>query len=154
MTTRAPRVAVAAPSRAAADAGARIGAEGGGAVDAAVAAMLVSLVTEPGIVSLAGGAFATVLPGPGQPPVTVDGYVEMPGRGLPPEAFGRGLRQLVTSYGGHTEMTVGHGSVATPGVLRWPGRAPDADGAAIREHGWGTPAHTDADESGDDAPSE
>jgi crotonobetainyl-CoA:carnitine CoA-transferase CaiB-like acyl-CoA transferase len=29
---------------------------------------------------------------------------------------------------------------ATPGVLRWPGRQPDADGAGIREHGW------DADE--------
>jgi crotonobetainyl-CoA:carnitine CoA-transferase CaiB-like acyl-CoA transferase len=25
---------------------------------------------------------------------------------------------------------------ATPGVLRWPGPQPDADGAAIREHGW------------------
>ena len=25
---------------------------------------------------------------------------------------------------------------ATPGVLRWSGRARDADGAAIRERGW------------------
>lgn len=25
---------------------------------------------------------------------------------------------------------------ATPGVLRWPGRPPDADGDEIREHGW------------------
>jgi gamma-glutamyltranspeptidase/glutathione hydrolase len=49
--------------------------------------------------------------------VTIDGYVEMPGRGLPREAFGRGTRDLVTEYGGHTAMTVGHGSVATPGVL-------------------------------------
>jgi crotonobetainyl-CoA:carnitine CoA-transferase CaiB-like acyl-CoA transferase len=40
---------------------------------------------------------------------------------------------------------------ATPGVLRWPGRAPDADGAAIRAHGWGTPA--DTDEPGDAEPS-
>ncbi len=113
----APRVVVAAPSRAAADAGARVASEGGGAADAAVAAMLVSLVTEPGIVSLAGGAFCTVAPADGSPALTVDGYVEMPGRGLPPEGFGHGLRHLVTEYGGHTEMTVGHGSVATPGVL-------------------------------------
>ena len=28
---------------------------------------------------------------------------------------------------------------ATPGVLRWHGRAIDADGAAIRAHGWGPP---------------
>ncbi|MFZ0160590.1 MAG: gamma-glutamyltransferase, partial [Kineosporiaceae bacterium] len=94
-----PRVAVASPNRDAADAGARMGGEGGNAVDAAVAAMLVTCVTEPGIVSLAGGAFATVAPADGAPPVTVDGYVEMPGRGLPAEAFGRGTRGLVTAYG-------------------------------------------------------
>jgi crotonobetainyl-CoA:carnitine CoA-transferase CaiB-like acyl-CoA transferase len=29
---------------------------------------------------------------------------------------------------------------ATPGMLRWPGRRLDADGAAIREHGWDAPA--------------
>ncbi len=40
---------------------------------------------------------------------------------------------------------------ATPGVLRWPGRAADADGAAIRAHGWGAPSGTD--EPADVAPS-
>ncbi len=115
-TPAAARVAVAAPNALAAQAGTRIGAEGGGAVDAALAAMMVTLVSEPGIVSFGGGAFVTVA-GPGQPAVTVDGYVEMPGRGLPPEAFGRGTRDVVTEYGGYTAMTVGHGSVATPGVL-------------------------------------
>ncbi len=112
-----PRVAVATPNSYGAQAGSRMGAEGGNAVDAAVAAMLVTCVTEPGIVSLAGGAFATVATADGAPPVTVDGYVEMPGRGLPASAFGQGTRELVTEYGGHTAMTVGHGSVATPGVL-------------------------------------
>lgn len=29
---------------------------------------------------------------------------------------------------------------ATPGVLRWPGRGPDADGDEIRANGWGEPA--------------
>jgi gamma-glutamyltranspeptidase/glutathione hydrolase len=110
------RVAVAAPSPLAARAGARVAADGGNAVDTALASMMVALVTEPGIVSLGGGAFVTVGP-PGGTAVTIDGYVEMPGRGLPPDAFGRGVREVVTAYGGHTAMTVGHGSVATPGVL-------------------------------------
>lgn len=56
------RVVVAAPNRLAAEAGARVGAEGGSAVDAALAAMLVTFVTEPGVVSIGGGAFVTVAP--------------------------------------------------------------------------------------------
>lgn len=111
------RLAAACPNEDAAQAARRIGLEGGNAVDAAVAAMLVVSVNEPGMVSLAGGAFITVDPGDGRAPVTIDGYVEMPGRGLPPDAFGRGLREIYTDYGGGTHMTIGHGSVATPGVL-------------------------------------
>jgi gamma-glutamyltranspeptidase/glutathione hydrolase len=115
---RDARVVVAAPNRLAADAGARLGAEGGSAVDAALASMLVTLVTEPGIVSIGGGAFVTVAP-PGEAPVTVDGYVEMPGRGLPPSAFRQGTRDIYNAeYAGGTSMTVGHGSVGTPGLLR------------------------------------
>jgi crotonobetainyl-CoA:carnitine CoA-transferase CaiB-like acyl-CoA transferase len=63
-------------------------------------------------------------------------------------------REAIVDVGGVPMQGLVAKLSATPGVLRWPGRAPDADGAAIREHGWGTPAHTDADESGDDAPSE
>ena len=59
MTTR---IAVAAPSNVGAEAALRMVEAGGGAVDAAVAAALVTMVTEPGIVSLAGGAFVTVWP--------------------------------------------------------------------------------------------
>ena len=33
-------------------------------------------------------------------PVVVDGNVEMPGRGLPPERFGAGVREIHTTYGG------------------------------------------------------
>jgi gamma-glutamyltranspeptidase/glutathione hydrolase len=112
----AVRVVVAAPNQRAAQAGARVGAEGGTAVDAALAAMLVTLVTEPGVVSLGGGAFVTIAP-PGEPPVTLDGYVEMPGRGLPPSAFRQGTREIVSEYAGGTTMTVGWGSVGTPGAL-------------------------------------
>ncbi len=114
MTTR---VAVAASNELAAAAGVRLAAAGGNAVDAALAAVLVAMVCEPGICALAGGAFVTVAPDDGGPPVTVDGNVEMPGRGLPPERFGGGTREVTSGYGGGITMTIGHGSVATPGAL-------------------------------------
>jgi gamma-glutamyltranspeptidase/glutathione hydrolase len=111
------RVAVATSNQLATDAALTLAAAGGNAVDAAVAAVLVAMVCEPGICSPAGGAYVTVAPADGSAPVTVDGNVEMPGRGLPPEAFGRGLREVTTEYGGGLTMTIGHASVATPGAL-------------------------------------
>ena len=108
---------MAASNALAAEAGVRLRAAGGNAVDAAVAAALVAMVCEPGVCAVAGGAYVTVAPADGSPPVTVDGNVEMPGRGLPPERFGGGLRQVTTAYGGNLVMDVGHGSVATPGAL-------------------------------------
>ncbi len=111
------RVAVAASNALATDAALRLAESGGNAVDAALAAILVAMVCEPGICSPAGGAYVTIAPADGSTPVTVDGNVEMPGRGLPPEAFGRGLREVTTEYGGGLTMTVGHASVATPGAL-------------------------------------
>jgi gamma-glutamyltranspeptidase/glutathione hydrolase len=110
------RVAVAAPSALATDAALRVAESGGGAVDAAVAATLVAMVTEPGIVSLGGGAYVTVWPA-GAEPVTVDGYVAMPGLGRPAGAPPPSSRQISTGYGGGLTMTAGHGSVATPGAL-------------------------------------
>ena len=110
------RVGVSSTSRMAAEAGARIADEGGNAVDAAVAAVLVSLVTEPGVCSLGGGAFImTALPG-GEA-VMIDGYAEMPGRGLEPVHFGRGVHDVYLDYGGGLETTVGYGSIATPGAV-------------------------------------
>jgi gamma-glutamyltranspeptidase/glutathione hydrolase len=110
------RVAVAAPNRHAAEAGVQAVADGGNAVDAALAAMLVALVSEPGVASVGGGAFVTVSP-PDGPAVTVDGTVAMPGQGLPRSAFGRGLDQVRMEYGGGMVTEVGHGSVGTPGAL-------------------------------------
>jgi gamma-glutamyltranspeptidase/glutathione hydrolase len=113
----AVRVAVAAPNQAAADAGVQAGARGGNAVDAAVAAVLVALTSEPGVASLGGGAFLTIAPADSSAMVTVDGAVSMPGHGLGADAFGGGLRDVLFSYGGGTAMSVGHGSVGTPGGL-------------------------------------
>ncbi|MDP9240963.1 MAG: gamma-glutamyltransferase, partial [Actinomycetota bacterium] len=110
-------VAVAASNPLAADAALALAEAGGNAVDAALAAIFVAMVCELGVCSPAGGAFVTVAPADGSAPVTVDGNVEMPGRGLPRSAFGRGLREVTTTYGGGLTMTVGHGSVATPGAV-------------------------------------
>lgn len=124
MTTR---VAVAAPNGYATDAALRVVTEGGGAVDAAVAAMLTTMVTEPGIVSLAGGAFATVWPAGEPAAVTVDGYVAMPGLG---GGGGRepSVHDVVTEYGAGVTMTAGLGSVAVPGAVA---------GLALVQERWG-----------------
>jgi gamma-glutamyltranspeptidase/glutathione hydrolase len=111
------QVAVATTSPLAAQAALQMAEAGGNAVDAAVAASLVSMVAEPGIVALAGAAFVTAAPADRSAPVTYDGNVEMPGRGLPPDRFGRGVRKVQTEYGAGVSMVVGHGSVATPGAL-------------------------------------
>ena len=87
------RVAVAATGPASADAGLAAAAAGGNAVDAAIAAMVSAMTTEPGIVSAAGGAFVSVWPAGGEPEV-IDGNVEMPGRGQDPARFGAGLREV------------------------------------------------------------
>ena len=110
------RVAVAAPNEPAARAAQRVVEDGGGAVDAAVAATLVAMVTEPGIVSPAGGAFVTVWPTGAAEAVTVDGGVAMPGRGRPAGAPVE-VRDVHTAYGGGVTMTVGVGSAAVPGAL-------------------------------------
>jgi len=107
-------VAVASSTKLAADAGAIVADAGGNAVDAAVAAAFVSITTEPAICALGAGGFLTIWP-PSGDPVTIDGYIEMPGRGLPPERFGGGRRDVRIGYGGGVDITVGHGSVGTPG---------------------------------------
>lgn len=127
--TRARRTAVAAPNALAAQAGVDAVALGGTAVDAALAAMAVTFVSEPGIVSAMGGAFVAVWPVQGDP-VVVDGNAEMPGRGLPPERFGRGVRNVWLDYAGGMEIQAGAGSVATPGAFAAMERAHEMFGGA------------------------
>lgn len=120
-------VAVAAPNSACTEAAVRVAAAGGSAVDAAIAAMVVAMSSEPGIVTPLGGGFVTVWPVDGEPE-TIDGNVEMPGRGLPVERLGTGLREIDVAYGGGLHMQAGHGSVATPGAFA-------AFGLAHERHG-------------------
>jgi gamma-glutamyltranspeptidase/glutathione hydrolase len=109
-------VAVAAPNDLAAAAGRELAAGGGNAVDAALAAIVVAMTTEPGICSLPGGAYLTVQPADG-PAVTIDANVTMPGRGLAvPRPAGSGCFDIHTEYGGGVTITIGHGTVATPGT--------------------------------------
>lgn len=109
-------LAVATSSQLAADAGAEAGRKGGNAADAAVAAALVSLVTEPGVVDPGAGAYAVVWPA-GGPPAGLDAGIEMPGRGLPPDRFGSGLREARLDYAGGVTTLVGPGSIGTPGAI-------------------------------------
>lgn len=98
----------------AAEAGASVAREGGNAVDAAIAAAWVGAIAEPGICAPGCGGFVTIWP-PEHEPVTIDGYIEMPGRGLSQAARGTGTHEIFIEYGGGVSMHVGYGSVGTPG---------------------------------------
>jgi len=100
----------------AADAGLEVARTGGNAVDVCIAASVASLCTETVIASLGGGGFVTISPLAGDP-VTIDGYVEMPGRGLPASRLGGGAREVDFGYGGGVRTSIGPGSVATPGTV-------------------------------------
>lgn len=110
------RVAIATTSALAAEAGRQVADAGGNAVDAAIAAALVTVNTEPGVCALAGGAYVTVW-APDRPPVTIDGNHSFPGRGLQPEQLGRGAVNVTMAYGVGISTLVGVGSVAIPGAL-------------------------------------
>ncbi len=113
-------VALAAPNEAAADAGEQIVQAGGNAVDAALAAALVTMVNEVGIVSPSSGGFITIQPPDGSAPQTIDGWMDMPGRrgdrgsGAP---HGSSAWDVHTEYGGGVDVTIGPGSVAAHGSI-------------------------------------
>lgn len=111
-----PRVAIAASSEISAEAGAQVAANGGNAVDAVIAATLVSMCTDIGIVSPAGGALVSIWPRDGGP-LVVDGCPEMPGRGQPLDRFGDAMWDVKFNYKGETLQGIGFGSVATPGAF-------------------------------------
>ncbi|GMQ86303.1 MAG: gamma-glutamyltransferase [Acidimicrobiia bacterium] len=110
------RVQIASATQLAADAGAAVADAGGNAVDAAIGATIASMCTEIGIIAPAASGFLTIWPADGDP-VVIDGYAEMPGRGLDRDRFGRGADRVSLTYGGYVETIVGWGSVATPGAF-------------------------------------
>jgi gamma-glutamyltranspeptidase/glutathione hydrolase len=107
---------VAAGSDQGAEAGAEILRRGGNAVDAAVAAVFVSFVTEPAISTLGGGGFAAVA-SPGAQPALYDFFVTPPGRGRaadPPADLD--FRAIPIRYESTTCIYhAGRGSSAVPG---------------------------------------
>lgn len=110
------KVAIAAPNPAAADAGRAIVEAGGNAIDAALAAAFVTMVNEVGIVSPSAGGFITIQPPGGGAPLTVDGWMDMPGRDTS-DRLGSGTWDVDTAYGGGVTVTIGPGSVATHGAI-------------------------------------
>jgi gamma-glutamyltranspeptidase/glutathione hydrolase len=107
-------VAIAAPNEAAADAGEQVAHAGGNAVDAALAAVLVTMVNEIGVVTLSSGGFVTVQPSGAGAAYTVDGWMDMPGRDCvaPGDTW-----DVTTDYGGGLDITIGPGSVAVHGAV-------------------------------------
>ncbi len=110
------RVAVATTSGLAAGAAREIAAAGGNAVDCAIGTAVMSMNTEPGVCSFAGGAYVTVW-APDQSPVTIDGIHAVPGLGLDASERGRGAERVDMEYGGGVTSWVGPGSVAVPGAV-------------------------------------
>lgn len=110
------KVAVATTSQLAADAAREVAEVGGNAVDCALAAALVTINTEPGVCALGGSAFITIW-SQGEDPITVDGNVAVPGKGLDDSERGRGAVEISLDYGGGITTLVGPGSVAVPGTL-------------------------------------
>ena len=115
-------VAVASSSQLAADIGAEIARAGGNAVDAAVAAMIMSMTSEPGVCSLGASGFVTIGPANG-PAVTIEGYAAMPGLGVPRALLGTNAFGIEMGYGGGMHTIVGYGSIAVPGAIAALGQA-------------------------------
>ncbi len=116
------KVTIASGSEISAHAGATVADCGGNAVDAALAAALVSMCTEPGVIAPGANGFITIWQ-PEREPIVIDAYGEMPGRGLDSPQFGQGMREVFLDYGGGMSTLVGHGSIATPGMFAGLGMA-------------------------------
>jgi gamma-glutamyltranspeptidase/glutathione hydrolase len=115
-------VTIAAGSQIAADAGATIAHQGGNAVDAALAAALVSMTTDVGVMAPGASGFLTIW-APKQSPVVIDAYATRPGLGLASLPTQPSTREVFFDYGGRMSNLVGYGSVATPGIFRGLGLA-------------------------------
>ena len=111
--------AVAAGHRLTAEAGARVLAEGGNAVDACVAASFAAWAAESPLTGPGAGGFALVLPADGRAPRVADFFVSTPGLGRP-AAPGAEMHAIDVGFGGDSETTqvfrIGEASCAVPGT--------------------------------------
>ncbi len=117
-------VSIASGSQISADAGATVANQGGNAVDAALAATMVAMCTDLGVMAPGASGFITIS-APGKEPVVIDAYAEMPGRGLDSQRFGKGMEEVFFDYGGSDVIRtiVGYGTIATPGIFAGLGMA-------------------------------
>jgi gamma-glutamyltranspeptidase / glutathione hydrolase len=110
-----PLGVVAAGHPLSARAGANALAEGGNAVDGALAAMLASFACEPLLTGLGAGGHMLVVE-PGHAPVLLDFFVEAPGRGADPASVAT-LVPVSVSFGDADQVfNIGPASVGTYGV--------------------------------------
>lgn len=109
------RIAIASPSPLCSRVGGDIAETGGSAVDVLVGVSLAAAVTEPGVCCPGAGGFLTI-GGPGVDPVTIDGYLAVPGLDHPDPGARRSER-ITMAYGAGTVTEIGGGSVAVPGII-------------------------------------
>src|SRR3712207_6235288 len=110
-----PRGVVAAGHPLTAEAGAEALRGGGNAVDAAVAAMLTSVVSEPLLTGLGAGGYMLVVSPDGEE-VLLDFFVEAPGRGADPSKREELIPADVAFGDVHQIFNIGPASVGAYGV--------------------------------------
>ncbi|WP_088430985.1 gamma-glutamyltransferase [Halomicronema hongdechloris] len=126
------RVTIAAGSQITADAGATIANQGGNAVDAALAATLVAMSTDLGVMAPGASGFIAVWPAAGEP-VVIDAYADMPGAFSLP-SVGQGTFDVRFDYGGPMSNRVGYGLGGHAGHLCGVGLASNQYGTLPWRH--------------------